>query len=517
MTSTSDRAGRREWIGLAALALPCLVVVMDLTVLHLAVPTITAQLQPSPAELLWIVDIYGFLLAGLLITMGTLGDRTGRRRLLLCGAGAFIVASVLAAFSSSAIMLIAARALLGVAGATLAPSTLALIRNMFHDPTERTTAIAIWGSSFAAGSALGPIVGGVLLEHLWWGSVFLVPVPVMVLLLAIGPRVLPEYRDPHPGRIDLFSVALSMVAVLSTIYGLKLLAQDGPSAFSILAIAIGLALGTVFVHRQNTLAHPLIDLQLFGNPAFSVAVAILTLNALVMFAESYFAAQYVQLVIGFSPLQAGLCTLPGAITVIAASMLSPTLVRRFPRDGVMVVCLLVCALGFGLLTLVGTGGLPVLIVGTMLICLGAGPVGTLVSDAVVSSAPPERAGSAASMSETGAEFGGALGIAALGSVGVAMYRVAMNGVSLPGMSSEVAQAARGTLGGAVAATHDLPPAVGALVMDAARSAFAQGFVAVCLFSAVLMVGAAAILATVALRNRIAVTAPLALVPVTAID
>src|SRR5687767_6645513 len=218
------RAGGKEWIGLAVLTLPCLLVSMDLTVLYLAVPHLTADLTPSAAQLLWIVDIYGFLIAGSLITMGTLGDRIGRRRLLLIGAAAFGVASVVAAFSSSAEMLIATRALLGLAGATLAPSTLSLIRNMFLDPHQRTTAIAVWITSFSVGGAIGPLIGGALLEYFWWGSVFLIGVPVMVLLLAVGPVLLPEFRDPEAGRPDLLSAALSLSAVLAVIFGLKQIA-----------------------------------------------------------------------------------------------------------------------------------------------------------------------------------------------------------------------------------------------------------------------------------------------------
>src|SRR3712207_3784959 len=236
------RAGRRERIGLAVIALPCLLYSMDLTVLHLAVPQLSEDLKPSSAELLWIIDIYGFLVAGSLITMGTLGDRIGRRRLLLIGAAAFGVASVFAAFSTSAEMLIAARALLGVAAATLAPSTLSLIRNMFLDPRQRTTAIAVWVTSYSVGGAIGPLLGGVMLEYFWWGSVFLLGVPVMVLLLAVGPVLLPEFRDPEAGRPDLVSAALSLAAVLAAIFGLKQIAQDGLSWWPFVSILAGVGL-----------------------------------------------------------------------------------------------------------------------------------------------------------------------------------------------------------------------------------------------------------------------------------
>ena len=226
------QAGRREWIGLAVLALACLLYAMDLTVLHLAVPSLSAELQPSSAELLWITDIYGFMVAGFLVTMGTLGDRIGRRRLLLLGAAAFGVLSILAALSTSAGQLIAARALLGIAGATLAPSTLSLIFSMFPDPRQRQVAIGIWITAFSAGGAIGPVLGGVLLEYFWWGSVFLLALPVMALLLVLGPRVLPEYRDPGAGRLDLVSAAMSLVAVLAVVFGLKLIAQDGLGWFA---------------------------------------------------------------------------------------------------------------------------------------------------------------------------------------------------------------------------------------------------------------------------------------------
>jgi MFS transporter, DHA2 family, multidrug resistance protein len=220
------KATRREWIGLAVIALPCLLYSMDLTVLNLAVPHLSAALRPSSAQLLWIVDIYGFMIAGSLIPMGTLGDRIGRRRLLLVGAAAFGVASVLAAFSTSANRLSAARAVLGIAGATLAPSTLSLIRNMFLDPEQRTAAIGVWITSYSVGGAIGPILGGLLLQHFWWGSVFLLGVPVMVLLLLVGPVLLPEYRDPNAGRPDVISAAQSLFAILLVIYGLKQIAQD---------------------------------------------------------------------------------------------------------------------------------------------------------------------------------------------------------------------------------------------------------------------------------------------------
>jgi DHA2 family multidrug resistance protein-like MFS transporter len=304
-------ATRREWIGLAVIALACLLYAMDLTVLTLAVPALSADLHPSGTELLWIVDVYGFLVAGFLITMGTLGDRIGRRRLLLIGAGAFGGASVVAAFSSSPAMLVASRAVLGVAGATLAPATLSLIRGMFADERQRTLAIGIWVTSFSAGAALGPLVGGLLLEHFRWGSVFLLAVPVMAPLLVVGPRLLPEDKDPMPGRLDPVSAGLSLVAVLAVIYGVKAIATAGVGVASAAPVVAGLAVGAAFVDRQRRLAAPMIDLGLLRRPAFRLALAANTLGFAVVFGIDVFVAQYLQLVLGYSPLKAGLWSVPG--------------------------------------------------------------------------------------------------------------------------------------------------------------------------------------------------------------
>ncbi|MFC6491101.1 MFS transporter, partial [Nitratireductor sp. GCM10026969] len=340
------RAGRREWIGLAILALPCILYSMDMTVLNLAVPALSEDLKPSSAQLLWIVDIYGFMVAGALVTMGTLGDRIGRRRLLLIGATAFGLASVFAAFATSAEMLIAARATLGIAAATLAPSTLSLLRNMFHDPKERTFAIGVWIASYSAGAAVGPIIGGILLAYFWWGSVFLIAVPVMVLLLVLAPILLPEFRDPQAGRLDIRSAVLSLAAVLAVIYGVKRMAEHGPGTEAFLFVLAGLVLGTIFARRQKRLADPLIDLALFRRPAFNVALLTNILSLFVAFGSFLFVAQYLQLVLGLSPLEAGLWSLPSALAFVVGSMLTGKLTAFARPATVMAAGLLVAAIGF---------------------------------------------------------------------------------------------------------------------------------------------------------------------------
>jgi MFS transporter, DHA2 family, multidrug resistance protein len=482
------------------LALPCLLYAMDLTVLNLAVPHLSTDLQPSSTQLLWIVDIYGFMAAGSLVTMGTLGDRIGRRLLLLTGAAAFGAASVLAAWSTSAEMLIAARALLGVAGATVAPSTLSLIRNMFIDPRQRTVAISVWITSFSVGGAIGPLLGGVLLQWFWWGSVFLLAVPVMALLLVVGPLLLPEFRDPQAGRLDLISAALSVAAVLAVIYGLKQLAQDGLGWPPVLSVLAGLGIGVVFVRRQHRLADPLLDLRLFRSAAFTAALTTNLLSFFVGLGALLYIAQYLQLVLGLSPLAAGLWMLLASGGFILGSLLTPLLVRRFRPAFVMAAGMMLAAAGLGLFTQLGNAaGLAVLVTGSVVFSLALAPVDTLATDLAAGAAPPERAGAASALSETSAEFGGALGIATLGVIGTSIYRRQMTDDLPAGIPHHAAAAARDTLGGAVAAAGQLPDHLGQALLWAARQAFTQGLhVAFAVSSATTI--SAAILAAILLRR-----------------
>ena len=474
-TEVPAKAGRREWIGLAVLALACLLYVMDLTVLHLAVPALSADLEPTSAQLLWIIDIYGFFVAGSLITMGTLGDRIGRRKLLMIGATAFGLVSLLAAFSPNAESLIVSRALLGIAGATLAPSTLSLIFHMFQDPKQRSVAIGFWIGSFSAGSAIGPVLGGAMLELFWWGSVFLLALPVMAALLILGPRVLPEYKDPEAGRLDVLSAGMSVVAVLAVIYGLKEIAQDGLGAGPVAAIVGGLAVGVAFVARQRRLPDPMIDVGLFKLGRFNAALATNFLAIFVAVGYFLFVAQYLQLVVGLSPLEAGLWSLPSAVGFIVGSQLAPRLLHNVRPAYVISGGLFLAAVGLGLLAQVGVdGGLAALVAGSVVISLGLAPVFGLTTEMIVGSAPPEQAGAASGISETGAELGGALGIAIMGSIGIAIYRSELADRLPPGVPAEAAEAARDTLGSAAAAAAQLPGDLGAAVLLAAREAFVAG-------------------------------------------
>lgn len=501
-TTPAPLAGRREWIGLGVLALACLLYVMDLTVLHLAVPAISEALRPTSAQLLWIIDMYGFFVAGFLVTMGTLGDRIGRRKLLLIGAVIFGAMSVAAAFSTSAEMLIVSRALLGIGGATIGPSTLSLIFAMFQDPRQRAVAIGVWISAFSAGSAIGPLLGGLMLEHFWWGSVFLLALPVMVLLLILGPIVLPEFKDPKAGRLDLVSAGMSLVAVLAVIFGLKQIAQDGIATLPVVSMIVGLAVGTAWVRRQLASDDPMIDLTLFRIPSFRASLAVNFLAIFVAVGYFLFVAQYLQLVVGLSPLEAGIWSVPSAVAFIVGSNLAPRIVRRLPLSRLMGGSLGLAAVGLAILTQVGSSnglGLAVVVVASVVISLGLAPVFGLTTELIVGSAPPERAGAASGMSETFFELGGALGISILGSIGTAIYRGTISTQLPAGIPADAAAAARDTLGAAVGVARQLPEELGAPLLEVARGAFVQGMEVAAWISVVVAAGVA-IVAFVALRG-----------------
>ena len=496
----SAKAGRPEWIALGVLALPTLLLSLDVSVLYLALPNLSTDLGASNTEQLWIMDIYSFMLAGFLVTMGTLGDRIGRRRLLLVGAAAFGVASVLAAYATSPALLIGARALLGIAGATLMPSTMALIRNMFHDPKQMAAAIGVWFSCFMGGMAVGPLVGGLLLDSFWWGSAFLLGVPFMVLLLVVGPVLLPEFRDENAGRLDLTSVALSLAAVLPVIYGLKEIARAGVSSGAVAAVGAGLAFGMGFVRRQRTLADPLLDLRLFSNWSFSAALGVNLFGGIVMAGVSLLATLYLQVVRGLSALHAGLWLVPQFVLMAASmTLLAPALGHRIRAAYVVAIGLAASAAGIVLITQVDTDSLGLLVAGLAIATGGIALPMSVGMNLVLASAPPEKAGSAASMLETSGEFGIAVGVAALGSLATFVYRSQLADAIPADVPAASARAARESINEAAAAAAHLPGSAGAGLLDAARSAFTAGLNTVAGVGAALF-AALAVLAIVTLRN-----------------
>ncbi|GAA0930113.1 MFS transporter [Nonomuraea longicatena] len=494
------RAGPREWIGLAVLALPTILIALDLTVLYMAIPHLGADLKSTNTELLWITDIYGFVIAGFLITMGTLGDRIGRRKLLLIGATAFGAASVLAAYSTSSEMLIASRALLGLAGATLMPSTLALISNMFKDDKQRSMAIGIWLTSFSIGGVVGPAIGGALLEWFWWGSVFLLGAPIMVLLLITGPILLPEYRDSSAGRLDLVSVGLSLAAILPMVYGLKEIAKSGVGVTPLTAIAVGLLVGALFVRRQRTLASPLLDLRLFANRSFTGALVAMLLGQLTLYAFGFYYAQYLQLIEGLSPLQAGVWFLPMGLATIVGALLAPMIAAKFPPAKVIVGGLPIAAAGYVVLAMLDVDShLALLIAGSVLLAFGINPLLSLSTGLVVGAAPPDKAGSASAMMETSAEFGAGMGIAVFGTIGTAIYSGQIVEALPDDLPASVAATVEDSFAGAFAVAQELPGQAGERLLALGREAFLNGMNVVSAISAVVMV-AIAVLVMAALRQ-----------------
>ncbi|MCT1403708.1 MFS transporter [Paenibacillus sp. p3-SID867] len=480
------KAGVREWLGLGVLALPTLLMSMDISVLYLALPHLAADLAPSSTQMLWMVDIYGFTLAGFLIIMGKLADRIGRRKLLMIGAVTFGVASVLVAYSNSAEMLIATRALLGIAGATLMPSTLSLLRNMFLDPQQRSSAIGVWMMCLVAGSVLGPVVGGLMLEWFWWGSVFLLGVPVMLLLLITAPSLLPEYRGPTSERLDMFSAIMSLAAILCVVYGIKSMAKEGLDVVSILIIAAGLLIGWGFVYRQNYVKEPLVDIRLFRLPVFSGALCMMLLGLLTISGLNFYIAQYLQLVQHLSPFMAGLWLIPSAVGIIIGSVAAPWFVRRFPPAYVIGVGLLIACIGLVAITqLEAASALSVLIVGSVVFSIGVAPLTVLGTDLIIGAAPPEKAGSASAISETSAELGAALGITIMGSIATAVYDRQISSSLPEELPVSAAQAVKDSLPSAVEASAALPAELAAEVVGLAREAFTAGLNTIAATSAVL--------------------------------
>ncbi|MFE5189083.1 MFS transporter [Streptomyces sp. NPDC056628] len=467
---TTEAVTRRRgrWLALSVLVLAVLLVAVDATVLGLATPYISEDLKPSGTQLLWIGDVYSFVIAGLLVSMGSLGDRIGRKRILLVGATAFGALSVLNAYATSPEMLIAARALLGVAGATLMPATLALIRNLFHDPRERSLAIGIWGATASAGTAVGPIAGGFLLEHFWWGSVFLINLPVMVVLVLVGVRLLPESRDPAPGPWDLPSVLLSLLGMVGVVYAVKEAAAHGFTWLTLVAGLAGAGALYGFVRRQLTMPAPLLDMRLFRHRGFSGAVLADLLTILGLSGLVFFLSQFLQLVQGRGPLEAGLAELPAAIGAVVAGLVAGRAARRFSVRAVVSAGLAAIGVALAVLTVVDrTTGYPLLGAALLVVGVGAGFSFTVTSDVILSSVPKEQAGAASAVSETAYELGAALGIAVLGSIVTGVYRGFTGPAGTPAEAHE-------SLGGAVEAAADLPARTSEAMLDAARTAFVDG-------------------------------------------
>ena len=492
----------RDWLALALLMFPVLLVAVDNTALTFALPAIAGSLQTTGIQLLWIVDAYPLVLAGLLVAMGSLGDRIGRRRLLLIGSVGFATVSAVTAFAPSAEWLIAGRAALGFFGAMLMPSTLSLIRNIFPDPNRRRLAVAIWAAGFSGGAALGPIFGGWLVQEFWWGAVLLVAVPIMLPLLVFGPAFIPESKDPRPGRLDLPSIALSLLVMVPVVYGIKELATEGLGPAPLALIAFGLAMGFLFVRRQQRLASPMLDISLFGNPVFSTAI---TANVLALFSFNgfiLFLAQHLQLLDGMTPSAAGVAMIPALIATVVAGLAVVPLVRKVRPGFVVAGGLALTAAGYGIVVFGDHASGPAFLLAALLVlALGVGASETISNDLILGAVPAEQSGAAAAISETGYEVGSLMGTAVLGSILTASYQ---HNLRLPAGLEESSSGgaldrAGETLAGAMELAVSAPAPLGDALREAARLAFDSGVHITAAIALVLMAGAAALTAVVLRR------------------
>ncbi|MDT0612765.1 MFS transporter [Streptomyces lancefieldiae] len=468
-------AGRKEWAALAILVLPTMLLFMMLTILFLAIPYLAADLTPSSTQTLWILDIYGFLMAGFLVLMGTLADRIGHRNLLIAGAAVFGVVSVAAATTDDPAMMIFWRALLGLAGAAQVPATLGLIFTTFHDARQRGVAIGAWAAGISGGVALGPLLSGLLLDAFSWRATFLVAVPVMAVVVIGAPLLLPRHQHTGGGRLDFFSALLLLAAMLPFVYGIKSIATDEALSVSLGTIGVGLVFGVLFVVRQLRAAAPLVDVRLFGNRTVSGSLAVFVLAPTGIGGVYLMFSQFLQLVKGLSPIETGLAILPAALILIVVATFSPILARRVRPGYIMATGLAVQVVGYLLLAQVGPAtGLPWLIASFIVVYPAVAPSMTLPNELIVSSVPPEKAGAASGLSSTVNDLGISLGVAIVGSIGVARYRHEIEGALPDGLSAQDAEAARNNLDGAVAAAGRLPDADADALLRVARDAFADG-------------------------------------------
>ena len=494
------RVGWRGWAALMVLMLPVLLVSVDNTVLSFALPAIALDLEPTGIQQLWIIDAYPLVLAALLVTMGTLGDRFGRRRMLLIGATGFAVVSAVTSFAPSAAWLIAGRAGMAVFGAMLMPSTLSLIRSIFTDRDQRRLAIAVWAAMFSAGAALGPIVGGFLLEHFAWGSVFLMAVPVLIPLLILAPLLVPESRDPKPGRVDPISILLSVGLMLPTVYAIKEMAVVGLGGAVVPLLVVGAVFGVLFVRRQLRADEPMLDMGLFRRGAFTGALLVNLLSVLALVGFLFFVAQHLQLIIGLSPMEAGLALVPSLAAMILSGLLVVPVASRLSPRIVIPVALAFSAAGYiGIALTTGPDTLLPTILASVSLGIGVGAAETVSNELILSAAPADKAGAASAVSETAYEVGTVLGTSIIGGLLTAVYRTT---IDLPAsLTPSLADAARETLAGAVAVAEQVGGTVGEAVRTAAAVAFDHGVSIAAAIGAVLVVAAAVVAATTLGRSR----------------
>ncbi|KUL52330.1 hypothetical protein ADL22_05170 [Streptomyces sp. NRRL F-4489] len=503
--SLATRAEARQWTGLVFLLVPTLLLTTDLGVLWLATPPLAADLRPTSTELLWINDMYGFVMACLLVLSGNFGDRFGRRKVLLAGVVAFAVASLVAAYATSPLVLILARAVLGVGSACIIPSTLALISHVFTDARQRARAIAMWVTALSTGIALGPVVSGVMLQYFWWGSVFLIGVPVMLATLVVTPFAVPEYRDPAARKLDTAGMPLLLLTLLPLVFAIKRLGEHGPDAWMLLSLTAAVVFGVLFVRRQQRLANPLLELRLFRDRTFTTALVLLFVGLSAMNGVEYVIPQYLQLVSDLPSLQAGLLMVLPAAGLALGSQLTPFLTRRTRPAYVIAGGAVLALVGYALMITLPAdlSGAAQAAAGTTVMMTGLAPITVLGTDIAVSAAPPEKAGQASSVGQTSYELGLAFGVAATGSVMAAVYRGHVRGEAPGAVSGGTVDAIAGNISGGTALAKELAGGAGDAMLAVTRAAFTSGLQVAAVISGCLTVllGALAVL----LLRRVAPT------------
>ncbi|BCK72195.1 MFS transporter [Streptomyces libani subsp. rufus] len=478
---------------LIVLCVSLLFVALDTTILYVAVPSVTEDLRPGPVELLWIVDVYPLIAASLLILFGTLGDRVGRRRVLLLGYGLFGLASAAAALAPNPQILMVARALLGIGGAMIMPATLSILRQVFPDRRERAVAIGVWSAVAAVGAAVGPVLGGFLVENFWWGSVFLINIPMMAAMLLIGRWLLPESRGERNGPWDVIGAIVAALGVLGIVLGVKRIGSGtavvGPT--TLLPIVLGVLLLVLFVRRQRRRKDPLIDVRLFARPAFGTSVGCIVLAMLALVGLQLIAVQYLQLVLGLSPLETGLRMLPLVFAAMAAGLTGSKMLQVLgPRAMVSLGFVLTAVAVLCLTAMSSQDCLWLLSLGFVL--LGFGFQSTLFGayESMLSEAPAEQSGGAAAIGETSYQLGAGIGVALLGSVMNAAYAPGLNHVE--GVPARASASAAHSLGEAYKVAAGLDGAARAALREAARDSFVRGLHVTLVASAVLLLVGAGI-------------------------
>ncbi|UQA96271.1 MFS transporter [Streptomyces halobius] len=488
--------GVNRWTVLIVLCVSLLFVALDTTILYVAVPSVTEDLRPGPVELLWIVDVYPLIAASLLILFGTLGDRVGRRRILLLGYGLFGLASAVAALAPNPQVLMVARALLGIGGAMIMPATLSILRQVFPDRRERAVAIGVWSAVAAVGAAVGPVLGGFLVENFWWGSVFLINIPMMAAMLLIGRWLLPESRGERNGPWDVVGAMIAALGVLGIVLGVKRIGSGmavfGPT--TLLPIAVGALLLIVFVRRQRRREHPLIDMRLFARPAFGTSVGCIVLAMLALVGLQLIAVQYLQLVLGLNPLETGLRMLPLVLSAMAAGLTGSRMLQTLGPRAMVSLGFVLTASAVLCLTAMNDQDTPWLL-GAGFVLLGFGFQSTLFGayESMLSEAPAEQSGGAAAIGETSYQLGAGIGVALLGSVMNAAYAPGLAHVG--GVPEKAAASASHSLGEAYKVAAGLGPSAGAALREAARDSFVRGLHITLIASALLLL----VGATIALR------------------